>query len=365
YKEAKSLVNNGYDVTVLAWDRECKYPKKEVIDGIKIERIRLKARYGFSIELLLKMHLFWVQSLFKALKKDFDIIHAHDFDMILVGILLKIIKRKRLVYDSHEIYAEMKHPFLIRYLTIFLEFVCMFFVDVLICTNKERLQLIEHRYRVKKSIILENYPQLKKNFPIQKYRTKYRKEFNIDNKIVFVYIGFLNENRGIEESINILSKSKFRDDIRLLLIGEGAIKEKIIKIAKANNFSQNLKLIGWVPMTTVDKYLCVADFGLYFIKDSCLNNHYASPNKIYDYLSCKVVPLATNLPILRKILKNERIGILLDLSKFTDSIKKIDQLISNKEKIEKLKERGYHVYLNEYNWENIENKILNVYEGLK
>jgi hypothetical protein len=38
YNEAKSLVDSGHQVTVLAWDKTGKYPKKEIKDEIKILR---------------------------------------------------------------------------------------------------------------------------------------------------------------------------------------------------------------------------------------------------------------------------------------------------------------------------------------
>ncbi|MCK4432384.1 MAG: glycosyl transferase family 1, partial [Methanomicrobia archaeon] len=71
YKEAKSLVNNGYDVTVFAWDRECKYPKKEIIDGIKIERVRLKAPYDSNLLLFFLLPLWQFIVFLKVLNRKY------------------------------------------------------------------------------------------------------------------------------------------------------------------------------------------------------------------------------------------------------------------------------------------------------
>ena len=49
YKEALTLVNSGYEVTILAWDREGTHPLREIVDGIKVERIRVRAKYGSII----------------------------------------------------------------------------------------------------------------------------------------------------------------------------------------------------------------------------------------------------------------------------------------------------------------------------
>jgi len=79
YKEAKSLVKSGYEVTILCWDRQLKHKKKEKIDGINVERLGLRASYGFK-SMIFKLPIFWIKLFFKALKKDFDIVHSHDFD---------------------------------------------------------------------------------------------------------------------------------------------------------------------------------------------------------------------------------------------------------------------------------------------
>jgi hypothetical protein len=39
YKEAKSLLENDYSVTLLCWDRELKFPEEEVFEGISIHNV--------------------------------------------------------------------------------------------------------------------------------------------------------------------------------------------------------------------------------------------------------------------------------------------------------------------------------------
>jgi hypothetical protein len=39
YKEAKSLLENGYSVTLLCWDRELKFPEEEIFEGISIHNV--------------------------------------------------------------------------------------------------------------------------------------------------------------------------------------------------------------------------------------------------------------------------------------------------------------------------------------
>ena len=68
YKEARSLVKHGYEVTIIAWDREGKYPKEELFEGIKIKRIKLKSGYGNFLDFVLKLPLFYLKVLPDTLK---------------------------------------------------------------------------------------------------------------------------------------------------------------------------------------------------------------------------------------------------------------------------------------------------------
>ena len=104
YKEAKSLVDFGNEVVVIAWDRKREYKKKEVINGIKIERIWTKANYGFSPSYLPKILIYWIKAFFKVIKDNPKIIHTHDFDTAILGFLMKLFFKKKWIYDSHDLY---------------------------------------------------------------------------------------------------------------------------------------------------------------------------------------------------------------------------------------------------------------------
>ena len=58
HQEAKTLVENGYDVTILCWDRDLKAPPHEVIDEIIIERIYVRSTHGRESTQILFLLLF-------------------------------------------------------------------------------------------------------------------------------------------------------------------------------------------------------------------------------------------------------------------------------------------------------------------
>ena len=49
YQEAKSLINNGYDITIICWDRDYKKQAFEKINAIEIERIYVRSTHGRGV----------------------------------------------------------------------------------------------------------------------------------------------------------------------------------------------------------------------------------------------------------------------------------------------------------------------------
>jgi hypothetical protein len=111
YNEAKSLVDAGHHVTVFAWDKNGKYPKNEVKNGINIIRnynSKLMDILPFDI---FKLHWWWRKGykdatrIFK--KQSYDVIHSHDLSSLPIGVKLKKKFNVKLVYDAHEIWGYM------------------------------------------------------------------------------------------------------------------------------------------------------------------------------------------------------------------------------------------------------------------
>src|SRR4051812_101005 len=82
HSEARSLVQNGYEVLVLAWDRERQRPVQEVVDDILIKRIRLRSVHNRGTTQAFYIAAANAIMLFRGLRYRFDVVHAHDFDTL-------------------------------------------------------------------------------------------------------------------------------------------------------------------------------------------------------------------------------------------------------------------------------------------
>lgn len=119
YAEAKSLLKEHYNVTVIALNRERAYPVKSFLDGIRVERVRpLHTLHGSKLSrpfaliwnglnLLLSQWQMYRRALKLHKRENFSMIHCHDLDTLLAGVALKRRTRLPLIYDAHEIYGYM------------------------------------------------------------------------------------------------------------------------------------------------------------------------------------------------------------------------------------------------------------------
>lgn len=105
YKEAKYLIDKGYCVTILCWDREehDDLPSVENVDGIEVIRFRFISPAGQKRR---KWHFYkkYLSSCKKYLKNnDYDYIHCNDLSGAFVGLFANA-KKKPMVVDLHEVF---------------------------------------------------------------------------------------------------------------------------------------------------------------------------------------------------------------------------------------------------------------------
>src|SRR5438034_6484112 len=100
YNEARTLVQHGYCVCIVAWDRERARPANETMDEIEIERVFVRSTHGRGFTQMFIMPLVLMMMIKRALRVGFDLVHAHDFDTLPAAFILGCIKRKPVVYDS-------------------------------------------------------------------------------------------------------------------------------------------------------------------------------------------------------------------------------------------------------------------------
>ena len=184
----------------------------------------------------------------------------------------------------------------------------------------------------------------------------FREKFHISKeKQIFLYQGSLSRGRNIELITDVFSK---REDAVIVFMGYGLL-EDFIK-AEAEKFNA-IYFHEAVSPKVLHNYTSSADFGISMIENICLSYYYCLPNKMFEYFMADVPVLVSNLPEMKKIVEEKRVGIVIKEESFNGLTEAIDEvLLLDRERIKK----DIRDIKKIYNWEEQEKILIKLYKGL-
>ena len=360
YAEARALVEHGYDVSILAWDRDRKKPPKEVIDGIQVERIYLRSTHGRGATQIFFMAAVLIVFVWKGLFRRFDVIHTHDFDTLPAGVLIAILRRKTLVYDAHEEYASMLHgnipPVMERFL-LFFEKQLLRSVDLLI-TVGEKLRAEFERRGARRTVVVGNWKKLDDYRANEGTRREVRSELSVPQDAMLVcYIASLTQERHIPELLSALAS---RPDIHLVIGGGGNLAAQVSAHAKTH---ANVHFLGFVPHHRIPRYTIASDVVYYGFEIDHPNARYSAPNKLFEALATGLPVISADFGEIGRIIRENDCGILLEKFSEENILNALD-LCRDAQRLHKWKENAATIGRTKYNWSHAEATLLTAYKSL-
>lgn len=326
--EALALDHLKYDITILAWDRFLDKPQQEVIDGITIKRIRLKTGYGQGIGKFFIYFYVWILFFRQLIKLKPDIIHCHDFDTYLVGVIYtRFNRRTRLVFDAHENYYMMMKPLvstaISRYIA-FLEKKYTRYADLVIASCGANANHYRERGAMN-TIIIGNWKDPSLYVFSKEQISKKRIEIGADGHLIITYIGSLTSDRNVLPLIQAVQE---RPWVFAIIGGTGGQE---IEIRKLCSNLPNAYYPGYIHPDDVPLFTSISDVIYYGLDSTDLYAPYNAPNKLFEALAAGKTIIASDLGgELSNIVTNEKCGILIEpinsisIGKALDKISDID-----------------------------------------
>jgi glycosyltransferase involved in cell wall biosynthesis len=342
-KEAKSLTSMGVSVQITCLsDRD----HQSSIDRVPITRIKrpfgakklLKKKPFLALLLLIvELPLGYLQAIQQVRKAQPKRVHCHDIDTLPIGVAIKILKPQvQLVYDSHELAIGMPFPALIRLMVRGAEAMMLPFVDILVTANSARMRIMEKTYgkilKSKSKFVIENYPEPAQSTPAPAEFDQSR----LSNKTIFIYQGPLDPNRGIRQVLQGFCQLS-RGDWYLFIVG--GHREQVESL-RAEFSHENIHFTGFVPNTEVPRYQALADVGIVALLNTCMNNYYCSPNKLYEYMQTGCAILGPNFEDIRAFIVERGIGMVTDFSDPHQIAATIEKMIAAREEVQLMKRRS-------------------------
>jgi len=331
----------------------------EEIDSKRtIIRYKLHARHFSDNNLgkAIKFSEWIIRIFFRFLCKDLVLVNIHNLGVLPLGALFKIFKKTKLVYDTHELETERNgwHKFRIRIARL-LERLFVRFVDQIIVVSPSIEKWYKSEYD-KPTVCILNTPKYAE-IPLVAENI-FRERFKISSeKIIFLYQGTLEYGRGIE---NILSafKSIERDDLVIVFLGYGLLKDRIVQ-ASTNN--ANIFYHPPVDFSELLRYTSSADVAFALIENTCLSYYYSLPNKIFEYTMAEVPVISTDMAEIEKLINKYNIGFVVEENNDESLIKLLMNI--NFEILSDFKE-NLKLFKREFNWENEEKSLYKFYNTM-
>ena len=360
YNEARSLVKHGYQVSILAWDRDRKCPEREVMDGIGVERISLSSRHGRGFFQMFVMPVLYWLMIKKALRLGFDIVHAHDFDTLPAGFLLSRIRNKPLIYDSHEDYAGMLHGSVPLWLERFIRWTesrLVRRVDALFTVGETLRQEFELR-GCPRAQTLGNWKLIEDFRLPEPIRAEVRAALHVpEDSLLVSYISNLGKERHIEELLEAVSR---RPKIYLVVGGKGPVVATVQEYAQR---CSNIRYLGFVPPSDIPRYTSACDMVYYGYDPGSPNARFSAPNKLFEGLAAGRPLLTAKFGEIGRIVSDHGCGVILSNYSVEEILRGLD-FCSDPERLKELKDAAARAGENQYNWHKAEHVLLSVYNEL-
>ena len=350
HKVCMSLYNKGYLVTLVGRKRQ---DSSNLVRPYQTKRFSFIPKRGMGFYAVFNFRLF-----FFLIFKKVDILHSNDLDTLLANWLVHIIRRKELVYDSHEYFTgvpEIQKKPIVKKTWKFIEKLIFPRLKHVFTVNRSIADLYNKEYGVEVNVL--------RNFPLSTTINKEQERHDLDlpknKKIVILQGTGINIDRGSEELLEAIALS---DNLFLCIVGSGDVIEQLKIRSQSEDLYKKVIFTGKLPYEKMMQYTMNADVGVSLDKDTNLNYRFSLPNKVFDYIKAGIPVVTSNLKELEVIINKYKIGLITPSHEPKEVLKTINNAISNENNL-KFKQ-NIKVAIKDLTWENECIELLKVYNSL-
>ncbi len=335
-----SLKNKGHNVKLYGFDWFTPDFKTISTGEISLKKLN-KGRFSVFFYLRFTISLF-----VSLVKTKADIYFASDFYTMPVCVFIAKLKQKKVFYDSREIYTELPaltgRPWLKKAFKI----IEGFFInktDEIFTTGEMDSEYIEKLFDTKKTFTLRNLPLYRKKFIPVDFIGGYN--LSAGSKIM-LYQGIIVTGRGIDTYFKALLKDT---SLVLVILGGGEHKDYYEKKADELKIRERVIFAGKISQNELANYTSGAFAGLSVIDNISINNYYALPNKLFEYIMAELPVIVSDLPQMKKVVEQYKVGAVIK-DNDADELIEVLNTWKNEEIYKKLKE-NCKIASGELNWE--------------
>lgn len=363
-KVAATLRAEGYEVTILAWDRSASYTERTETSsvGVKTVRFGIPAEYGGGWKRNLFPLLTFQRRLWNRLNRyadEIDAVHAFDLDTGFTAARFARQRRKRFVYHVLDYYADSHAlPKMLGKFVKREENKVISSADVtILCTEKRREQIAGAR--VKKLVVIHNTPIHSADGEDADILQKEggRDATNHEDRLKIAYVGILAGGRLLPELLQVVAENR---ELELHVGGFGGLEGTVKRYAETYG---NIFWYGKLPYGETLALERACDVMTAIYDPSVPNHRYAAPNKFYEALLLGKPLIMARGTGFDEIPEKEGIGVGIEYG--AEGLRTgLRALNARRAEFGEIGKRARALYEREYSWRIMSARLLEAYEGL-
>lgn len=284
-----ALAESGHRVTLVGRMRKNSLP----LTPRPYRQVRLNpyVEKGFLFYAVYNIQLF-----FYLLTRKMDAVCAIDLDTILPCYLVSLLRKKKRVYDAHELFCEMKE-----------------------ISSRPGI------YKVWKAIEKMTVPHFKLGYSVNHFITERLKEmYGVDYLVIrnmplyvprapqtpgnfILYQGAVNEGRCFEALIPAMQWI----DTPLWIAGDGNFMSQAKALVTQYGVTDKVQFKGMLPPDELRQLTPKAQVGFTLFEPDAASNYYSLANRFFDYIHAGVPQVCVDFPAYREIYNQFPIGVLI------------------------------------------------------
>lgn len=355
-RAAEALIQEGMEVDVLCLRDDADQADKAVIDGVNVTRIALrKSRAG-------KLTYFWQYGWFilvsafilarRTIRQKYDLVHIHNMpDLLVFSAIVPVLFGARVILDLHDPMPELMMTIyglgtgsrFVRLLK-WCEARSVKFSDAVITVNETCRRIFSARTGCTEKIsVVMNSPD-ERIFTPPLVQTEGREPGDNRKPFVIMYHGSLVERHGLDIAIEALAMVREKiPHAELRVYGKRTpfLDEALTK-AEEIGVKDQIVWLGPKCLEGIVEGIRDADVGVIPNRRSIFTE-LNTPTRIFEYLSQGLPVIAPRAPGITDYFREDEI-ILFELGSAQDLARKITFAYQFPEEVERIVERGMHIY---------------------
>jgi glycosyltransferase involved in cell wall biosynthesis len=338
-----SLAANGFSVTLIG--RRLRTSLEPGHTSFVQKKLSCFFNTGFLFYAEFNLRLF-----FQLLFERAEIFCAIDLDTILPVYLVTFFRRKKRIYDAHELFTEQKEivtrPSVHRCWLMVEKFAVPKF-KYGYTVNQFLADELKRRYNVVYAIV-RNLPRLTiSSLPAVK-----------QDKFI-IYQGAVNEGRSFETLIPAMQLV----DADLKIYGKGNYFKETEQLIKKYNLENKVHLMGYIKPEELKQVTPTASVALNLFEKTGLNQYHSLSNRFFDHIMAGVPQVSVNYPEYKKINDEFNVAVMIDDTHAQTIANAINVLLQNKGLHEQLS-RNCVIARERLNWQQEEKKLIEFYNRI-